>query len=248
VRIELVEHDDALRRTTPGRARGLGTRGSSSGPRDTHRDGLPHTYPVPRQPLPDLPDEASVLKALTFSWTDKQGHRWDTEPEFELKTPMTLRIKGPVRRDGQQVGVISRLVRRTPEGPEIQHIRIELDSAARGRGFATAYWEACLEHYADVGLVRITFTADEDGRRFWARDPVRFDKPEIPRFLLMHSGGVDALKEAGFGADEAERFAAEIETTPHLFTPASLNATPMGQALLTGAGAGWGAVVDIPPT
>jgi hypothetical protein len=67
-----------------------------------------------------------------------------------------------------------------------------------------------------------------------------------PRPTHRPTAGIGEL--ADFGVDEAERFAAEIEATPHLFTPASLNATPMGQALLTGAGAGWGAVVDIPPT
>ncbi len=207
---------------------------------------LPHTWPMPREPLPDLPDEAKVLEALAFSWVDPQGHEWDIKPEVEHATPMRIKIKGPVQRDGQQVGVIVRLVRRTKHGPEIEHIRIELDPSARGQGFVTAYWQESLQRYPNLGLVRVTFTADEDGRRFWARDPVRFETPETARFLLSHYGGVDALKAAGFGAAEAEAFAAEIEANPRVFTPVRLNKTPMGQVLLTGAGAGWGGVVDLP--
>lgn len=197
--------------------------------------------------LSKLPDEARIRSALTFAWTDQESYRWEATPQLVNETPMQLKYLGSVHRETQQVGTFSRLVRRGANGPEIQHIRLELEPNARGQGFATAYWGHCLQRYAEVGLVRIRFTADSDGRLFWARDPVRFEDPATPRFLLTHYGGPDKLKRAGFPADDAERFAAEIEATPEAFTPAQLNATPMGQALLSEAGAGRGAIVDISP-
>lgn len=162
---------------------------STAGPRDRRGPLAPaqrrrRILCVVAPQLPTLPDTDAMTEALAFNWVDGAGRTWETHPKLQHESPMTLKYVGGVFRDGEHVGVLNRNVRSRADGLEIEHITLNLEDAAKGHGFATAFWIACLDRYRTLGLKRVTFTADSEGKLFWAREPVRFTDPGTPRAML----------------------------------------------------------------
>lgn len=208
---------------------------------------------------PALPSSESLITALTFSWTAPDGSVWSTTPSLESAPQAPAqRFKIDITRDGVAAGISRRSVRRSPgHGNHVEHVTLYLKEGSKGRGFGTAYWDACLARYADLALHRVVITADEDGRLFWARDPVRFERPEIPRHILRNleaSSGLDGPDWPGFRAvaakrglaeDEATTFAELVDETPEAFTPKGLYESDLGRLLLSTVG--WKGVVELRP-
>lgn len=209
---------------------------------------------MPAEP-PSLPDSAAITEALTFGWTDADGSFWTTEPALQAPSAVVLRYVGGIVRDGARVGVFRRVVRPKDEGIEIEHVRLELEDEAKGHGFANAFWAASLDQYRSLGVSRITFTADSDGRLFWAREPVGFTDAGTPRELLgawrssdqESEPGQQAFRQAasniGLPAEQVESFIADVTAHPDHYTPAGLHSSALGRLLLSTTAGGWGATV-----
>jgi hypothetical protein len=191
--------------------------------------------------LPDLPNPALVQSALTFVWNDSAEAVWRTEPHRQgvAPAPMPLTYLVKVFRGATQVGVARRKVAVSRvDGLHVKHVAFEVtDQTARAFGFPTAYWLASLDRYPSLGVQRVTFLADDDGRTFWARDPVRFRDSRQPLQLLA-----SWTKRPPLSAADVE-FMSKVEATPEAFTPADLYANPIGRLLL--AQRSWQAVVDL---
>jgi hypothetical protein len=210
-------------------------------------------------PLPALPDPAAIGQALTFTWEDLSGATWRTDPvrEGSAPTPVALKYVVGVFRDDDRVGVARRRIAvSAADGLYVEHVALEInDVGAKGNGFATAYWKACLAQYKSLAIDRVTFLADDEGKTFWARDPVRFRVPACPRSMLANwvnpgpdtGEGADGLYQAaarlGIPGGRIMKFIDQINAHPQTFTPADLYANDIGQLLLSGAS--WKAVVDV---
>ena len=194
--------------------------------------------------LPALPAPETMTEALAFKWVDGARSIWETQPELQHQSPVTLKYVGAVVRDGKPVGVFNRNVRARATGLEIEHITLNLEDAAKGHGFATAFWIACLDRYRTLGLERVTFIADSGGKLFWAREPVRFTDPGTPKAMLAKWVNPDQKSETGstgfelaaarlgLPADETKQFVADVEADPAAFTPAGLYRTEIGRLLI----------------
>jgi predicted acetyltransferase len=132
------------------------------------------------QPLTPSDTEA-MTDALTFKWVDRSGSIWERQPTVQHKSPVRVKYRGDVLRDGKQVGVFTRNLRFGDGGLEIEHVNLHLADAAKGHGFATAVWSVCLDRYRDLGLARVTFTADSEGKLFWARGTSASPIPALGR-------------------------------------------------------------------
>src|SRR5215217_1145891 len=164
-----------------------------------------------------LPDPERVIAALTFLWTAPDDAVWQTSPILESAPQAPAqRYLITVTRNGDQVGISRRNVRTSAEfGQHVEQILLNIDEAFRGGGFGTAYWRHCLREYAALGLHHVVLTADDDGRLFWARDPVRFDTPDKPRMLLrsMERDGAGRAEWPAFSAAAAGKGISAEEAT-----------------------------------
>lgn len=197
-------------------------------------------------------------RAFTFVWTDGAATTWRTEPEPEGPAVLVLRYVIGVFRDNDRVGVARRKVAVSEaDGLHVEHVTLEMtDATAKGNGFATAYWNASLARYEALSIDRVFVLADDEGRRFWARDPVRFADPIHPRIMLANwsvpglnnGSGPDGLRQAaacrGVTDIDIGTFIAEVDEEPQSFTPAQLYASVIGRLLLSGSS--WRGIVDLP--
>jgi hypothetical protein len=207
--------------------------------------------------LPPLPDPEAMTEVPAFKWVDAAGSTWETQPKLQHESSVTLKYAGGVFRDGKHAGVFNRNVRSRAKGLEVEHVTLNLEDEAKGHGFATAFWIACIERYRTIGLERVTFTADSEGKLFWAREPVRFTDPSTTRAMLGKWVNPDQKSETGsagfaraaarFGspADETQCFMADVNADPGSFTPAGLYRAAIGRLLLSSDSAGWGGTVDL---
>jgi hypothetical protein len=87
-----------------------------------------------------------------------------TKPSLEsVPQAPAYKFKIDVTRDGVAAGISRRSVRQAPgHGNHVEHVTLYLKKESKGRGFGTAYWDACLARYADLALHRVVITADED--------------------------------------------------------------------------------------
>lgn len=193
------------------------------------------------EPVPVLPEPVLVQRALTFEWRDEGGASWQADPirlgHVTVSTHLTYVIR--ILREGNQVGVARRRVgSNQADGLHVEHITLQItDDRARGRGFPTAYWLASLDRYRLLGLHRVMLLADDQGRTFWAREPVRFRDGSQPRAMLAAWTKPSCLSPADVAS------IARVETNPDSFTPADLYANPVGRMLLEAQS--WKGVVDL---
>jgi hypothetical protein len=196
--------------------------------------------------------------ALTFIWADGAGAAWRTEPKLQGSVAVALRYVIGVFRGNDSVGVARRRVAVSEaDGLYVDHLTLEInDASAKGNGFATAYWDASLAQYESLSIDRVIILADDEGRAFWARDPVRFADPVHPRIMLANwavpgpniGSGPDGLRHAaarrGVSDVDIATFIAEVDEEPQAFTPAHLYASEIGRLLLSGAS--WRGTVHLP--
>jgi len=211
-------------------------------------------------PANALPTSESVIAALTFSWQAADGSSWETHPRLDPAPDAapTQKYTIPITRGSTQVAISRRVIRSSQaHGLHIEHVTLSLDEGARGQGFATAFWEACLINYRALPLHRVVIGADGDGRLFWARDPVQFERPETPRDLLEWwsepttvvapgpQAFLAAAAERRFPARSAAAFVRAIRAKPQIFTPPGLHGSEFGRLLLSANG--WKGIVELRP-
>jgi hypothetical protein len=205
--------------------------------------------------LSALPDPHMVRRTFEFTWTDGVGARWQARPELEPGAPAVQRYRGGIWRDDKRVGVFRRKVTASSvDGLSVEHVTLHLNLDAQGRGFASAYWSASLKQYGLLGADRVVLNADADGRTFWARDPVRFVRPDTARDMLAQwelkggwgsgqAGFLDAAARRKMRSSVIELFVAQVDENPESFTPAGLYRSEVGHLLLEGAP--WKGIVDL---
>lgn len=171
---------------------------------------------------------------------------------------VALRYVIGVLRDNQRVGVAYRRVAVSgADGLYVEHLTLEItDASAKGNRFATEYWNSSLAQYESLSVDRVIVLADDEGRTFWARDPVRFADPAHPRIMLANwvvpgpntgtgPGGLrQAAARCGVSDVDIATFIAEVDEEPQAFTPARLYASEIGRLLLSGAS--WRGTVHLP--
>jgi len=120
---------------------------------------------------------------------------------------VSLKYGGAVFRDGVKVGGVGRRVTRSGPGNfRVEHLNLTISMVeARKKGFAEQYWADALKRYPSFGIDQITILADDDGRCFWARDPVQFEDAELARIRLAAwpspDGGATPAGSAAFAHD-----------------------------------------------
>jgi hypothetical protein len=205
-----------------------------------------------------LTDPVAMAKAFEFCFRDREGQLWKTQPSLINGTVMSLKYGGDVFRNGVKVGGVGRRV--TQSGPgkfRVEHLNLTISMVeARKKGFAEQYWADALKRYPSFGIDEVTILAVDDGRCFWARDPVQFEDAELARKRLAAwpspDGGATPAGSAAFAHDAVASGLAQqnvtavikdIEDLNRNLSPADLYATKTGQILLDRAS--WRGVVDL---
>lgn len=92
-----------------------------------------------------------------------------------------IRVNGAVLdEDGTQVGRFTRLLASGDIGLRARHEHLELDPAARGRGFARALHAHSEDVYRRMGIGLVTMHAEHVGSLLWPRLGFDFDLREQP--------------------------------------------------------------------
>lgn len=104
-----------------------------------------------------------------------------TEVDLEGSTPLNrvgraVRIEGRIRDEhGRQVGKFTRMLASGSDGLRARHEHLELDPAARGRGFARALHAHAEAVYIRMGVGHVTMHAEHVGSLLWPRLGFDFD-------------------------------------------------------------------------
>jgi GNAT superfamily N-acetyltransferase len=118
-----------------------------------------------------------------------------TEVDRESSTPLdrvgrVIRVGGLiVDPDGRTVGNFTRMLASGADGLRARHEHLELDEAARGRGFARALHAHAEAVYARMGIAYVTMHAEHVGSLLWPRLGFDFD-------LRRMEGGSEEARRA----------------------------------------------------
>lgn len=103
------------------------------------------------------------------------------EVDRDKSTPLNragrvARLEGYVCDEGGRgVGQFTRMLASGGEGFRVRHEKVELDPAARGRGFARAMHQHAEDTYRRMGVLFITMHAENVGSLLWPRLGFDFD-------------------------------------------------------------------------